>query len=130
MGVKLLLDTSVVLWALLEPGKLSDRAGEMLSDRSNDVLVSAASAWEISTKYRLGRLPDAGLIVANYQEHLAALGAVEVPISLSHALLAGAFEVDHRDPFDRMIAAQAVALSVPVVASDGAFGLFPCRVLW
>lgn len=130
MGVRLLLDTSVVLWALLDPGKLSARAEEMLSDRSNDVLVSAASAWEISTKYRLGKLPDAGLVVANYEEHLATLGASEVSISSSHALLAGAFEVDHRDPFDRMIAAQAVALSMPVVTSDAAFGLFPCRVIW
>lgn len=130
MGVKLLLDTSVVLWALLEPGKLSARAEEMLSDRSNDLLVSAASAWEISTKYRLGKLPDAGLVVANYEEHLVTLGASEVSISSSHALLAGAFEVDHRDPFDRMIAAQAVVLSMPVVTSDAAFGLFPCRVIW
>ena len=130
MGVKFLLDTSVLLWALVEPGKLSRTALRTIADRNNELLVSSASAWEISTKYRLGKLPLAQQVVTNYEAHLAELGVKEIPISSAHGLLAGSFAVEHRDPFDRMIAAQAVVLSLPILASDSAFAQFPCRVLW
>jgi len=107
------------------------RAATLLRDSSNTVLVSAASAWEIATKYRLGRLRGAGPIVAGYVAHLAALQAEELPIRSAHALKAGSFTAEHRDPFDRMLAAQAIVEGVPLLTDDAAFGLFPdVETLW
>jgi PIN domain nuclease of toxin-antitoxin system len=123
-AVKILLDTHVLLWALLEPNKLSVRAHELLVDPTNPILVSAASAWEISTKYRLGRLPHAAAAVRGYTTHLRTLRAEELTINSEHALKAGSFEVSHRDPFDRLLAAQSTLEKVPLVTADPVFGLF------
>ncbi len=130
MGVSLLLDTHTLLWALLTPELLSSRVRELVLDRSNMVLVSAGSAWEIGTKHRLGKLDEAGEVVDNYADHLARLEASEVPITSAHALTAGRFDVAHRDPFDRVIAAQSLLLGVPVASKDEALDLFPCRRVW
>ena len=130
MGVTLLLDTHALLWALVSPQELSKTARKQLQNRSNTLLVSAASAWEIATKSRLGRLDEAAEVVAGYAEHIERLGAHEAPITSAQALVAGGFALDHRDPFDRMIAAQALLLGVPVVTRDPAFAAFPCRTVW
>lgn len=130
MGVSVLLDTHALLWVLMSPDKLGTKVRRLVMDRATTVLVSAASAWEIATKHRLGKLEHAGDVVVHYADHLRALGAEDVSITAHHALLAGGFEVDHRDPFDRMIAAQALTLGVPVATNDPAFRLFPCRTMW
>jgi PIN domain nuclease of toxin-antitoxin system len=130
VGVTVLLDTHALLWSLLSPDLLSPKARSIIVDRSNTVLVSAASAWEIATKHRLGKLDHATSVVTNYFDHLATLGADEVPISSAQALTAGRFAAPHRDRFDRMIAAQAMLLNVPVVTKDEALLLFPCDSLW
>jgi PIN domain nuclease of toxin-antitoxin system len=119
--VKLLLDTHALLWALAEPHRLSPRAAALIRASTNEVLVSAASAWEIATKFRLGRLPGAGPIVAGFSAHLATLRADELPVRSVHALRAGSFAVEHRDPFDRMLAAQAMVEGVPLLTDDSAF---------
>ncbi len=129
--MRLLLDTHTLLWALAEPRRLSGRAAELITAPTNVVMVSAASAWEIATKYRLGRLPGAGSIVDGFAAHLAMLRAEELPIRSVHALQAGSFDVQHRDPFDRMLAAQAVVEGVPLVTNDSAFAAFPAlKTLW
>lgn len=129
--MRVLLDTHALLWALAEPGRLSARAATVIRDPANTVLVSAASAWEIATKLRLGRLPGAGSIVAGYAAHLAILRAEELPISSVHALRAGGFLVEHRDPFDRMLAAQALVEGVLLLTDDTAFGMFPdLETIW
>jgi PIN domain nuclease of toxin-antitoxin system len=130
VGVTVLLDTHALLWAVGCPEKLSARIRTQLEDPLSTVLVSTASAWEIATKYRIGKLDEAEEFLANYYEHLGSLKAMEVPITTSHALMAGGFDVDHRDPFDRVIAAQAVVLGLPVATKDAAFKLFPCRTVW
>jgi PIN domain nuclease of toxin-antitoxin system len=130
MGVAVLLDTHALLWAVGSPEKLSAKIRLQLEDPLSTVLVSTASAWEISTKYRIGKLDEAEEFLANYYEHLSTLKAMEVPITTSHALMAGSFAVDHRDPWDRVIAAQAVVLGLPVATKDAAFKLFPCRTVW
>lgn len=127
---RLLLDTHVVLWALLEPDRLSARVRDLVRDRRTTVFVSATSAWEIATKHRLGKLPDAGDVVSGYGDHLRRLGVDELPMTSVHALTAGSFAVDHRDPFDRMLAAQALHEGVPIATSDLAFDRFPCSTVW
>lgn len=130
MGVRALLDTHVLLWALMEPAKLSPRAREILKDAANTVLVSPASAWEIATKHRLGRLPEAESVVRGYRRHLATLMATEVPITSEHALLAGSLGAEHRDPFDRMLAAQALVEGVSLVTGDPAFSALRVETVW
>jgi PIN domain nuclease of toxin-antitoxin system len=129
--VRLLLDTHVVLWALLVPSRLSRQAAELLQRADSELLVSPASAWEIATKQRLGKLPHAAPIVAAYVAHLAALRAEELPIRSVHAIRAGSFAVDHRDPFDRMLAAQSSLEGIPLLTNDVAFRLFPdVEAIW
>lgn len=131
MTVRYLVDTHVVLWLLTDPGKLPQRTREELSDRRNDLLVSAASSWEIATKHRIGKLPQSEVLVRTYQRHLNRLGAQSIPITDEHSLLAGTLEWQHRDPFDRMIAAQCMIESLPLVTADGAFDtLSGVRNLW
>jgi len=125
VGLSVLLDTHVVLWAFSSPYKLSPAARTLLENPDTAVLVSAASAWEIATKYRLGKLPGAERIVKGYLAHLTTLGARELSVGSAHALAAGLFAVEHRDPFDRMLAAQAIAEGVPLVTADPAMALFP-----
>jgi len=90
--MKLLLDTHVLLWALLEPQKLSVELRNTLEDSDNILLVSAASAWEIATKWRLGKLQHARSVVENYAMALHRLAAVDLPISTAVARRAGLWE--------------------------------------
>ncbi len=122
--MRLLLDTHTLLWALAAPERLSGSASGLIRDATNVVLVSAASAWEISTKQRLGKLPSATPIVAAYAAHLTRLRAEELQIRSAHALLAGGFMIDHRDPFDRMLAAQAILEGLLLLTDDPAFSAF------
>ena len=135
--MRVLLDTHALLWALLEPDKLSPAASAVIVDASTTLLVSTAAAWEIASKYRSGRLNGAAEVVRAYGRHLVTLRATELPVSSGHALRAGALGWTHRDPFDRMLAAQAIEESVPLVTRDTAFArsgrvpdLAALRVLW
>jgi len=122
--MKLLLDTHVLLWAVLEPDKLSANLREALEDSDNALFVSAATAWEIATKWRLGKLRQAQPVVENYAMALHRLAAVELPISGAVARAAGLWEVPHRDPFDRLLAAQAKADQLVLASTDPAFAQF------
>lgn len=128
--MRVLLDTHVLLWALMEPDHLSRRARRIIEGADNTVLVSSASAWEIATKHRLGRLPQAEAVVRGYKKHLGTLRATELPITADHALVAGALPQPHRDPFDRVLAAQAMVEGVPLVTRDAAFKPFRVQLLW
>lgn len=126
-----LLDTHTVLWALTDPSRLGSQARSVMADRSARLVVSAASAWEIATKRRIGKLPQADALVAGYPRHLDRLGAARLPIEEGHALLAGSLEWAHRDPFDRMLAAQSMLESMTLVTDDAAFaGLRGLATLW
>lgn len=129
--MRLLLDTHTLLWTLTEPERMPDQAAERIADPSTELLVSAAAAWECAIKHRLGKLPGADGILASFAEHLATLGATEVPITTADALLAGSLNWAHRDPFDRVLAAQSIRRSVPLVSRDPVFNALPgVRVLW
>ena len=126
-----LLDTHALLWLLGRPERLGAAAREVLARRTTDVAVSAATAWEISTKHRLGKLPEAARVVPGYAGHLRRLGVATLPIRDDHALHAGALVWDHRDPFDRIIAAQAIIEGRALVTLDPAFSqLGELTTLW
>jgi PIN domain nuclease of toxin-antitoxin system len=128
--VKVLLDTCTVIWATLAPASLSEQAREAISDEGNVVLVSAASAWEIATKVRSGKLPGAEKLERDYLEVMEVAGYTQLAIDTESALRAGRLVAEHRDPFDRMIAAQALALDVLVLSPDAQLDQFGVRRIW
>lgn len=128
--LNLLLDTATLIWITTEPERVSPAARRELDDRVNVLWISAASAWEIATKHRLGRLPQASPLVADWSGHLGPFRFNELPVTSVHALRGGGYDIDHGDPFDRIIAAQAEVEGMTLVAKDRAFDLFPVRRLW
>lgn len=125
-----LLDTQILLWALLFPESLSQAAIRVIEDHETRVLVSAASAWEIATKVRLGKLEHAEMLERNFIDVMGLAGYEVLAISVESALRAGRFTGSHKDPFDRMIAAQAITLDIPVISSDAKLDLFGVRRIW
>ena len=128
--MRYLLDTHVLLWWLFDDSRMSDMASAVLADPGNEILVSAASAWEISTKYRLGKLPDAAVLVQDMPGWLRKAGFRELGISVEHAQRAGVLPPPHRDPFDRMLAAQSLIESLPLVSRDPLFNSFGVSPVW
>ena len=125
MGVTYLLDTHVLLWVLADPDRLSPVVLDALGDRRNVLLVSAASAMEVATKGRSGRLPGSESLVASWDRRIAELGAKELAISSAHAVRAGDMAWDHRDPFDRLLVSQALIENVVLVTVDAAILAVP-----
>lgn len=131
MGVTYLLDTHVVLWMLGDPDKLSPPSRAVVVDPKATLAVSSVSALEVATKVRIGRLPGAEHLVATWEERLAELRLGALPVTTSHALLAGSLAWGHRDPFDRLLAAQALHDNLVLVTADAALrGLPGLRSLW
>ena len=128
--MKVLLDTHAFLWALIEPSKLSPKTRRLLEDDRTDVGVSAASTWEIATKFRLGKLPGAKHVVTEYRQALQGLQASQLAITREHALKAGSWNVAHRDPFDRVLAAQSELDQLPMISCDPAMNQFGIHVIW
>lgn len=125
-----LLDTNALLWSLLEPHKLSKAALETIKNPETVLLVSSASAWELSIKHKLGKLTSASGVLSDFPGHLKRLQANALTITPEHALGAGALPLHHRDPFDRMLIAQAQSESVAVVTSDEMFSHYEVDILW
>ncbi len=128
--MRLLLDTHTFLWWLDGDRRLSKRARALIGDEQVDVLVSAASAWEITTKWRLGKLPGAEQVAADVAGAVASQGFTPLPISLDHAERAGRLVTDHRDPFDRMLAAQAIAEGLLLASNDEVFDHLAVTRVW
>jgi PIN domain nuclease of toxin-antitoxin system len=128
--VKLLLDTHAFLWWLFDDKGLSRKARAAISDRDNEVAVSAASAFEIETKYRLGKLPSAQALAGDVSGWIARAGFTELPISVAHATRAGSWPDGHRDPFDRILAAQAVLEEHLLVSRDPELKRFGVQLFW
>lgn len=129
--MRILLDTHAFLWAIAEPDRLGTASRRVIADRTNVVLVSAASAWEIGTKYRLGKLPQAEGLVQNFPAAVERLQADVLDITVGHSLFAGTLAWEHPDPFDRMLAAQSILDNLLLVTADDAFGAVPAvRTIW
>lgn len=124
-----LLDTHALIWWWGAADRLSATATDILSDPRNTIMVSAVSGLEIATKVRLGRLPVAER-VADFDAAILAEGFRHLPIGHDVAVRAGLMAGAHRDPFDRVLAAQALASDVPILTRDREIARFGCKVLW
>jgi PIN domain nuclease of toxin-antitoxin system len=128
--VKLLLDTHTLIWWLNENPRLSALAKSAISDPNNTVHVSVATAWELSIKVGLGKLPEADEIVAKFELALADEGFSLLAISVTHVRSAGTMQSPHRDPFDRLLAAQANLEDMTLVSSDAKMATLGAPLLW
>lgn len=125
--MRLLLDTHALIWALSAPGKLPQRVRLAIEDSSNEVFASAASAWEISIKHALGRLV---FPLARLGSELAKASIAELPVTIRHARAVSALPAHHRDPFDRMLVAQAATEGLSLVSRDPQVRRYQVTVLW
>ena len=128
--MRVLLDTCTVIWATVSPTSLSREARETISDEGNMILVSAASAWEIATKVRLGKLPGVEKLERDYLDVMDDAGYTQLDIDTESSLRAGRMVAEHRDPFDRMIAAQALGQDIPILSPDALLDQFGVRRIW
>jgi PIN domain nuclease of toxin-antitoxin system len=128
--VRLLLDTHALLWWLDGDRRLSRTARRHMADEDNLVLVSAATAWEITTKARIGRLPGALPVAEDVAGAVAGQGFTALDITILHAQRAGRLPGDHRDPFDRMLIAQAQLEDVPIVSNETVFDGYGVTRIW
>lgn len=128
-AVTLLLDTHALLWAWNASPQLNAAARTAIADRRNHVLVSPVSAFELAIKHRLGKLPDAGPVIAAFAQSVARYEMAELPLTSAHALRAGAYPMTHRDPFDRLLAAPAELDGLTLVTRGPAFADFPVTTL-
>jgi PIN domain nuclease of toxin-antitoxin system len=128
--LRLLLDTHSLLWWFDGDESLPLRARDAIEDPENLVFVSAASAWEIATKYRIGKLPSAARLVGRLSDVIAEQNFRELPVALAHGERAGSLPGAHRDPFDRMLVAQALTENLTLVSNERLFDAFGVQRLW
>jgi PIN domain nuclease of toxin-antitoxin system len=128
--MRYLLDTHTLLWSFNDSRSLSAQARRLIEDGSNEILVSAASGWEIATKVRLGKLPTGEELVGELEHFLGQLACDTLPISLDHAVRAGGLTGEHRDPFDRMLIAQAQMENLKIISNDRIFDEYHVPRVW
>lgn len=128
--MRLLLDTHALLWWANDDPQLSNPAREYIQKTGNRIFVSAASVWEIAVKFKNGRLPSARNFVANISEYLHQQNFDSLPISIEHALRAGLLQGPHRDPFDRMLIAQAIEDDLAILSNDQALDGYGAVRVW
>lgn len=126
----LLLDTHAFLWWCADDPALPRVARTAIADPANDCLVSAASAWEIAIKASIGKLALEGQVRRFVPEQMAANGFAPLPVSVTHAARVAQLPFHHRDPFDRLLAAQALEERVAIVSGDPIFRKYGVRRIW
>jgi PIN domain nuclease of toxin-antitoxin system len=127
--VKILLDTHVVIWWLQDSERLSRRAFAILANLDNDILISAAVGWELAIKVSTGKMKPRSILDGLYRM-LERESFSELPITLELGVRAGLLPLHHRDPFDRMLIAQALTENIPIVSNDRAFDGYGVNRLW
>ena len=128
--MKLLLDTHALIWWLGSRQLIPQTVKDVLIDGANDVYVSAATAWEIATKQRIGKLRFDTAFLANFDASVAALGFAPLPVNAMQMIAGAQIVSAHKDPFDRMLAGQALVDQMAVVTTDRAFTTLGVQVLW
>ncbi len=127
---RLLLDSVALIWWFTGNRKFSKPVRGLIEDEEGQVYVSAASAWEIATKVRQGKMPEAISLIEHFDDYLAEQDFIPLAIGVHHARLGGSLASAHKDPFDRLIAAQAQIEGLPVATCDAAFQTLGVRILW
>jgi PIN domain nuclease of toxin-antitoxin system len=128
--MRVLIDTHVLIWWWDPHPQLSPKAREILETGSNEVFVSAATGTEIAIKVRMGKLPGMKPFLSQFGAAIEADGFRHLAIHHGHAVTAGLMPGQHRDPFDRLIAAQALTEELVVITRDPQFAAFGCKTLW
>jgi len=128
--VRALLDTHALLWWFADDPALSPAASRFIANTKNTLVVSAASAWEIATKVRIGRLPSGAVLTADFEGWMLREGFDQLAITIDHAVRAGQLPGTHRDPFDRMLIAQAQAENLPLISNEELFNGYGIRRIW
>lgn len=125
-----MLDTHTLAWWLEDSPKLGPAARAAMLEEGNAIWVSAVSAMEVTTKYRLGKWPEAEWLALNFPEMLGGEGFSVLPVTLGHAVLAGSMPIAHKDPFDRLLIAQARVEDMPLLSNEALFDGFGVRRIW
>jgi len=128
--MRLLLDTHALLWWWQDAPQLAEAARTAMLDPASEVFVSAASAWEIATKVRKGQLPDFGCSLSAFVDDVVRDGFNHLDVTARHGVHGGSLSGGHKDPFDRLIAAQALLEDMVVITRDREIAAFGCKVLW
>lgn len=128
--MRALLDTHAFLWWISDDVRLSERCRAIISDGANEVLFSAVSAWEIAVKAGIGRLAVPGDLENYVVEQVSRNRFELLPISIAHALRVSRLPHHHKDPFDRMLIAQAQVEKVTILTGDAQIARYPIRVAW
>ena len=128
--MKLLLDTHVLIWWLADPWRVPDHVQDTIVQSASDVFVSAASAWEIGVKLRIGKLAFDAVFLDDFDTQVRSLAFGPLPMTAAHAVAGAKLPGSHKDPFDRMLIAQSLVEDIPLVSSDAAFDAYPINRLW
>jgi PIN domain nuclease of toxin-antitoxin system len=127
--MNVLLDTHALLWWFNEPEKMSDKAVSTVRSQNNAIYVSAASAWELSIKAKLGKLQTVEFVL-ELERHMDEENFLQQPITIEQSIRAGMLPLHHRDPFDRLLVAQAQAMNVALVSADSVLDQYGVRRIW
>jgi PIN domain nuclease of toxin-antitoxin system len=128
--MRVLVDTHTFLWALLKDHRLSARAKQILISREHELYFSLVSLWEIAVKMKIGKLNTVGSSVTYIRDEMAEYGMELLPIRYEHILELERLPLHHSEPFDRLLIAQAVAESLPILTHDEKFPLYPVKLIW
>jgi PIN domain nuclease of toxin-antitoxin system len=128
--VRLLIDTHALIWWLAGDQNLSRPAAQAIGSDAEALFVSAASAWEIATKHRIGKLPSVERLLDDMEAKLVGLGFLPLPVTVRHGERAGALPGPHKDPFDRMLIAQALLEDLILVSREPLFDRYGVQRLW
>lgn len=128
--MRALLDTHALLWWLSDDPALTRAARKIIADTKNTLIVSAASAWEIATKVRLGKLPTAADLAADFIGQMQREGFQFLAITLEHGIRAGLLSGPLKDPFDRMLIAQSQGENIPIISNESPFDAYGVKRLW
>ena len=128
--MRVLVDTHTFLWALLKDHRLSARAKQILISREHELYFSLVSLWEIAVKMKIGKLNTVGSSVTYIRDEMAEYGMELLPIRYEHILQLERLPLHHSEPFDRLLIAQAIAESLPILTHDEKFPLYPVKLIW
>jgi PIN domain nuclease of toxin-antitoxin system len=128
--LNVLLDTHALIWFVAGSEHLPIAVRGVIEDAGNGIYVSAVSAMEITTKFRLGKLPSAAPLAVDFERVIAERGFLSLPITVGHAERAGSMDIPHKDPFDRLLIAQALIERMPLVSNETVFDGFGAARLW